>query len=252
MPSYRGISQKEIVESLTDAVDFLDKNPLGPETQKRVDQIRAKLPALALAKSDLAFKNAIADSGANWLFLRTTDVWKYHAAANTDNQGRDIFERLNKWGIFDGFMTLESNAVDGEQKAWLAARNIPTGLNNYAAPSLFKTYGIAVDDLTSGKINIHDPSLTPLRKKIELALQPFYASGEVMYTGIGAVTLKYDPSNQQKPFSGDLGVIFSATARAAQAVANALPDQKLIDEHGNVIAPEQHKTSKKSSPKPIK
>jgi hypothetical protein len=85
-------------------------------------------------------------------------------------------------------------------------------------------FGVALPDLPDnfgemGKI------LGPLRARAEKILEPFYETDEIAMSGIGMIGEK------------DSGVIFMGSRRAAQALANALPDQVVVDSNGNRLRP---------------
>lgn len=94
------------------------------------------------------------------------------------------------------------------------------------APSALSGYGIHLGALED-KINLRDPAVEALRLKMEEALMPFYEADEVSRTGLGMITADYK----------EVGIMFVATRRAAEAVAAALPDQKIIDYSGKRILP---------------
>lgn len=94
------------------------------------------------------------------------------------------------------------------------------------APSALSGYGIHLGALEDN-VNLHDPAVEALHQKMEEALMPFYETDEVSRTGLGMITADYK----------QVGVMFVATRRAAEAVAAALPDQKIIDHSGKRILP---------------
>jgi hypothetical protein len=94
------------------------------------------------------------------------------------------------------------------------------------APAISR-YCLVIDDLTEKKINWTDPTVRAVRDKVEKALGPFYDLDEVTTTGIGKANMNLR----------EMGVIFDASGRAAQAVATALPDLKVVDSQGNTIPP---------------
>lgn len=104
-------------------------------------------------------------------------------------------------------------------------------------------FGVVIDDLTNRKINWHDKSLEAVRKQVEEVLMPFYATDEVNMTGIGLITM---PQSRDENEVIPQGIIFGSSKRAAQAVANALPDMKIMDGQGRIIAPQ----AKPQPPKP--
>lgn len=100
-------------------------------------------------------------------------------------------------------------------------------------------YGLLIEELTEGKINWTDPSIDAIRMKVEKALEPFYELDEVEMTGIGLIGDHNVPRDQMKQ-----GIMFQSSARAAQAVANALPEMKVMDYDGNPIPPKKQKPPK--------
>ncbi|MBI1216805.1 MAG: hypothetical protein GC185_13445 [Alphaproteobacteria bacterium] len=90
-----------------------------------------------------------------------------------------------------------------------------------------RRYCVVIDDLTDKKIKWTHPAVDAVRSMVEDALGPFYDLDEVTTTGIGK-------ANMDRP---EMGIIFDATARAAQAVATALPNMKVLDGDGNVMPP---------------
>ena len=89
-------------------------------------------------------------------------------------------------------------------------------------------YGVVVDALTEGKINWGDKSLRDLAMQVAQALDPFQALDEVGMIAIGGI-------NHQR--GGPQGIMFAASSRAAQAVADAFPALKVIDFEGNAVPP---------------
>lgn len=250
MPSYRGIDKQDVVKSIRDMIDFIDQHQLGPETQKHTRQIKGKLSAVARAKSDVALAHAIGATGIEWLLLRLHDYWQYHAIKNTKKSAADIFDRLDAWGAFHGMRTLEFGPIDAEVKNYLSRQKPLSPAQNSAgyvsAAVPFLIYGIAIDDLTKRKINEHDSSVLQLKDQVGKALQPFSATHEVQMFGIGFLGLQpqYDPATGT--ISGDVGIIFVSTPRAAQAVASALPQHQVLDPTGNIVVPASAAPKKKN------
>lgn len=94
-------------------------------------------------------------------------------------------------------------------------------------------YGVVIDELTAGKVNWTDKSVEAVRMEVEKALSPFYKLDEVEMTGIGLI----GDWSKQKPETMPQGVIFQSSARAAQAVADALPGMKVLDLEGHAVPP---------------
>ncbi len=325
MPSYRGVSQSDLVTSITDAFELLEAHSTGPECQKLIDAMRevdpatgvSKLGAIQNAKDDKELAAALGASGANWLFICTNEVMQYHALNNTDGKGYDVAERLSKWGAGSGARVMAYYPIDAECDSWLAvqyARRVePTeeniekiaglaGALTQNATSLgiafdamvqmiqlnakgasdddmrqiflgldlherhitrgalsalsmdgaeadldfeqpMGMFGVVIDDLTTGKANWGDPSMKAVRDRVEQALGPFYETDEVNMTGVGIIVRAENFVKGVTP----QGIVFGASKRAAQAVADAMPDMKVLDGEGHAIAPN---TLKPLPPKP--
>src|SRR3972149_4950142 len=242
MPSYRGVSQADLIRSINDALELLETHSTGPVLQKRIDDLRApdasgqsKLGAIAAAQDDVSLVSAVRGSGVMWLFARAHKVLKFHARNNTDGKGYDIVSRLVSWGAMSGAMTMEYNAFDREFDAFLQKQSLKNGFNKLRSAlggkgamessGPLSRYGVVLEDLTSGKIDWHHPSIETIRKKVDQVLAPFYPLDEVEMTAIGLI----DHFPQK---GAPRGIIFISSARAAQAVADALPDMKVIDAEG--------------------
>jgi len=100
-------------------------------------------------------------------------------------------------------------------------------------------YGVVIDGLAEGKINWTDKAVEAVRMEVEKALSPFYELDEVEMTGIGGIGNSFKKGDPQ-------GVFFQSSARAAQAVADALPGMKVVDYEGNTVPPRR----KPQPPKP--
>jgi hypothetical protein len=94
------------------------------------------------------------------------------------------------------------------------------------APSALSGYGIHLGALAA-QVNLHDPSVEALRLKMDEVLTLFYEADEVTRTGLGMIT------EDRK----EVGIMFVATRRAAEAVAAAMPDQTILDYKGQRVLP---------------
>lgn len=325
MPSYRGVDQNDLLKSINDACELLETHSTGPECQKLIDGLRAadpatgvsKLGAIANATTDQELAAAVRGSGASWLFICLDEVLQFHAVYNTDGKGRDIAERLSRWGAGDGARVSAYYPIDAEADSWLAvnyARHVEPSEENLqkiaglasaltqdatALGTAFNAmtkmvemnqkgasdeemkkifldldlheryvtrgtlsalsldgaeasleleqpmgrFGVVIDDLTAGRIGGYDPALKAIRDKVEQALGPFYETDEVNMTGIGMITRTGPFVKGETP----QGIVFGSSKRAAQAVADALPGMKVLDEQGHALAPN---TLKPIPPKP--
>ncbi len=261
MPSYRGVTQADLVRSINDAVDMLEKHSTGPAMQGYIDGLRkpdangvSKLGAIAGAADDVSLVNAVNASGVTYLFARAYDVLQYHALNNTDKKGRAVLRDLNSWGAMSGAMTMEFNQYDAEFEKFLKAHKLRSAFNKVVGiftgatkevllpqEQPLKRYGVAIDGLTTGLVKYDDASVTAIRDKVEEALSPFYELDEVGMTGIGMISW---PSKKGDP----IGIVFDGSARAAFAVAAAIPEMAVLDSKGQRVNPPAPKTQ--AQPKP--
>jgi hypothetical protein len=323
MPSYRGVSQADVVSSITDALALLELHTTGPECQKLIDKLRTADPATGVsplgaimnAGSDADLATAIRGSGAGWLFMCTAEVLQFHAVYNTDGKGYDVVERLHKWDAGGGARVAAYYPIDAECDSWIAmsyARKVaPTEENlqkiagvasaftqdaaalghafhgitkmiemgatggtedairkvyldldlherhvarhtlsalsmdgaeaDLAFDQPMARYCLVVDGLTDGSINHTDSSVQDIRTRVEEALRPFWESDEVGMTGIGLIKRGHKKGDP-------IGIVFESTQRAAQAVADALPGMKVLDQDCNKIAPNTLPPAKQKKP----
>lgn len=91
----------------------------------------------------------------------------------------------------------------------------------------FGRYGIVLDGVGRG-VTFDDmmKEAAPFQDRLGKALAPFYETGEVQMTGIGAITRDFNKS----------GLMFAATRPAAEAVAAAFPDRLVVDHEGRPVA----------------
>ena len=261
MSSYRGVTQADLVRSITDAIEMLEKHSTGPAMQGYIDGLKkpdangvSKLSAIAAAADDVSLVNAVNASGVSYLFARGYEVMQYHALNNTDKKGRAVFRDLNSWGAMSGAMTMEFNKYDAEFQKYLKSHKLRASFNKVVGVFTGATkevllpqeqplqrYGVAIDALTTGLVKHTDPAIKAIRNDVEQALSPFYELDEVNMTGIGIILW---PSKKGDP----IGVVFNASARAAAAVAAAVPDLPVLNSKGERINPPAPKPQ--AQPKP--
>ncbi|HVE12289.1 MAG TPA: hypothetical protein VNI01_02740, partial [Elusimicrobiota bacterium] len=87
-------------------------------------------------------------------------------------------------------------------------------------------YGVVVEGLPRNFGEMR-AVMAPILERAGAALEPFYETDEVGMTGIGVINDAQD------------GFIFEGTRRAAQALADAMPDRVVVDFRGRRIAPRQ-------------
>jgi hypothetical protein len=90
-------------------------------------------------------------------------------------------------------------------------------------------FGVVIEGMKERLVGSRDAIVDDIRSRVETALSPFYETDEVSMVGIGIITNDFDTSPQ--------GIVFGASRRAAQAVADAVPELKVLDHEGRGIAP---------------
>lgn len=171
-----------------------------PMTQDSLDKIHA----LAHATS----KNP--DAIGNALVVMTAMVSVNHAGGDVDGMTH-LFLNLS----------LHERHIVNKTFAAITQENAP----KIHAPGPFALYGVVIDDMTSGKIGWDDESLRPLVERTSSALAPFHQTGDVQRFMVGRITPPDAPEQLE-------GFLIIATRRAAQAVADALPEFRVIDRDG--------------------
>lgn len=171
-----------------------------PMTQDSLDKIHAH--AHAVSKQPDAISNA--------LVVMTAMVSVNHAGGDVDGM-KHLFLNLS----------LHERHIVNKTFAAITQENAP----KIHAPGPFALYGVVIDDMTAGKIGWDDESLRPLAERTAAALQPFYPTGDVQRFMIGRIT----PPEASEQLEGFLII---STRRAAQAVANALAEFRVIDRDG--------------------
>lgn len=94
------------------------------------------------------------------------------------------------------------------------------------SPAAIGRYGISVPGLPLNFAEMQK-ALAPLLEKAHQVLEPFYHTDEIQMTAIGLIT----------DDRAHTGFVFSGTRRAAQALADALPDQLIVDAQGRRVEP---------------
>lgn len=309
MPIYRGVAQKDIVQSIHNAIDLLTTHSTGAECQKMLARLQAAddsgkspIDQIASAADDKALALALRTSGAAGTFSELHDLMSYHAYADTDGKGGAVFDGLAAWDGMSEATFAVYTPLNEEMDSWLAAayaKHIPFTAENTQkitkfldelgaerrsdpaavqmakdaalmfveqaargdatsirqsfkemdlherhlmtlalqvnsglfdvkreAPSAMGRYGIHLGALED-KVDLRDASVEALRLKMDEALRPFYEADEVSMSGLGMITDDYK----------QVGVMFVATRRAAEAVAAAMPDQTILNGKGERILP---------------
>ncbi|MDI1229403.1 MAG: hypothetical protein PSY14_17120 [bacterium] len=188
---------------------------LIPMTQESLDKIHSIAHATS-SKQD-AINNAIV--------MMSAFVSVNHAGGDVDGM-KHLFMALD----------LHERHIVNKTFAAITQENLPP----IHAPGPYALYGVVIDDMTSGKIGWSDESLRPLIERTEAALQPFYPTGEVQRFMVGRIT----PPEAAEQLEGFLII---STRRAGQAVANALPEFRVIDRDGITIPAQSTQAPKPGS-----
>lgn len=178
----------------------VNRAKLIPMTQDSLDKIHAH--AHATSKQPDAISNA--------LVVMTSMVSVNHAGGDVDGMKH----------LFLG-LSLHERHIVNKTFAAITQENAP----KIHAPGPFALYGVVIDDMTSGKIGWSDESMAPLVERIESALRPYHPTNEVQRFMVGRIS----PPESDEQLQGFLII---STRRAGQAVANALPEFRVIDRDG--------------------
>lgn len=228
MPAYRGVDQKKILSSLQDGEAFLRRLNMGPAIGEELDHWLASDPfsKIAKASTDEELRDAINETGSEYAFLRTREVFEYHAVL--DDDVAQTYYQLGKWGVFSGMMTMELRQSDVEQRDHVVEaqktkpvteKQIQKIRENFAGP--FKQCGIHMPHAPTKNLQA---AAEPIVTKLLEVLEPFQKAGDVQMVGVGFIT------EDRK-----LGVSFVATDPAIEAVAKAFPDEKIFSYSGKEI-----------------
>lgn len=181
----------------------VNRAKLIPMTQVSLDKIHGI--AHATSQKQDAINNA--------MVVMTSMVSVHHAGGDVDNM-KHLFLNLD----------LHERHIVNKTFAAITQENAP----KIHAPGPYALYGVVIDDMTAGKIGWSDESLRPLVERTSAALEPFYPTSEVQRFMVGRIT----PPEAAEQLEGFLII---ATRRAGQAVANALPEFRVIDRDGVTI-----------------
>lgn len=164
-----------------------------------------------------------------------SEIFPYIAAAirsGDEDRADNVTELFDELDLRGRYLMKESlRAMGGLDKQMYDAR----------AEGPFDRYGIVLNEGRDYD-DVPESEKEDLYNRMGAALRPFYSTDEVQMTAIGAITMEEDPA---------LGLVFVGTKPAAEAVAAAMPDQKVINSAGDqVIAPQQpgRKPGRKPAP----
>jgi thioredoxin 1 len=133
-----------------------------------------------------------------------------------------LFDKGEFKGALMGGPRAKSNV-----REWME-KKLGHAFNTAAAPKTVAKYGIVVDNLPEDMNKMFEVA-GDLYNKVSTAVIGFYATDDVRGVGVGPI----DAAKTLRGVSVDM------TAAAAQALADALPGEKLIDGSGKRIEPAQ-------------
>lgn len=235
MPSYRGVSQSELVGHIDAGLALLEKHSPGPVTQAFIDDLHAttKLSDIASAKDDAALHEAIFRSDVVGLFSSARKVFEYHEARNTDGGGSEVYQGILKAGLDGGPYTLlgDTTPLDAECDKYLKLRRVTGAFRRAVARARGKTqpenpyrkqdYSVVAADLNEARA---------LVVPVTAVLDPYLASGDLEeILGAGYI------DNDRSAGTRRAGVLFASTRRAAEAVARAFPAHQVLDIKGRPV-----------------
>lgn len=285
MIDYRGTEKKDLITSLKAAEAFLRGQNMGPAITQELNDWSAKSPyaALEAAKNREELAEAMQSTGSGSIFLRSHGVFQYHAIADTDGIGRQLYKDLCQWGCFSGMMTMDYKPSDGERQLHLVQQyakrlreqegrgasilRTAKALSRMTEEKLAETFlksdlggRYKIEETLSEALNLAEEG-----QKLQ-ATGPFDRYGvvtdmpqdrEAMRLAIAPVKKALEPFYKTGEvqmlgvgeFADDFsltGVMFVATKAAAQAVADHLPLREVFNSKAEKIPP----TPPAARPKP--
>lgn len=249
MPSYRGISQVEIVSSIADARTLLAAHSTGPALEDHLHKVSDyALSIIAHASTDAELASAIKDSYIEANFVWIAKLLRFHAEANTDGKGLDVYKNVAKWGGLDGARAMILSAVDVEIDQYIekqpedvtakAKFNAAAVATQIGSVSPFKTYVIEIDGLKEGDMKPDHPFIEQMCEEIT---DNFAGNDEFKRLMIGIASTAED---------APAGIVFVATAPVAIAIADKYSGFTVKTAGGAVIPPASNQPKASSAPKP--
>lgn len=248
MPTYRGIHQVDIVASIRDARALLSAYSSGPALDAHLAKVSdAAITAIADAPNDAALASAIKNSNIEHNMLWISDLLRFHAEADTDGKGLDIYKSLAKWGALSGSRSAILSAVDSEIKDYIAtqppeilisakfnAANVKTEI---ASVTPFKGYVIEIDGMRDGYMYSTHPAIESMCDEIQ---RKFGDDPEFKRVMAGVLTTEKGTRH---------GIVFMSTATVALKVADLYPMFTLFSSNGAVIPPAAKRNGTGNTPK---
>lgn len=234
MPQYRGLDQKDICTSIVAARGLLRAHSTGPALDSHLDKVSGEaLEAIATARTDAELSRAIADSYVEANFVWVAQLLRFHAEADTDGRGLDIYRGLLCWGALSGNRAMILSEVDVEIEKYIGAQSDATrarALFNAAAVSrevselsAFKAFVIEIAGMKEGLLP--DP-YAPVEMICEELTQKYAGDPSFKRMMIGAPSAAPDAPQ---------GIVFIATLPVAVAIADAYPAFKVKTAGGTHI-----------------
>ncbi len=240
MPSYRNTSQIAIMASINDARALLEYHCSGPALAQHLARISDDaISAIGNARDDNELAKAIRDSRIEDNFIYIAKLLRFHAEADTDGKGLEIYKNLAKWGGFTGARGMSRSALDEEVDGFISSQPesiLKTAAFNAAAVdtrinavTAFKAYVIEISGLKEGRIRSSDPALESMCEEI---LRLYGDNPEFKRVMIGAVS---------SDANARCGIVFIATAPMAVQIANTHESLNVYSSTGAHIPPARNK-----------
>lgn len=248
MPSYRGISQIEIVSAINDARTLLAAHSTGSALDDHLAQVNDyALAAIASAHNDEELASAIKDSYVEANFVWIAKLLRFHAEADTDGKGLSVYKNLAKWGALSGARAMILSHVDVEIDKYIASQpddvktkvafNAAAVATQIGSVSPFKSYVIEIDGLKEG----HMPSDHPfIEQMCEEITDSYSGNEEFKRLMIGTITADED---------APAGIVFVATAPVAIAIADKYSGFTIKTASGTVIPPASNQPKGGNAPR---
>ena len=247
MPTYRGISQVEIVSSINDARTLLAAHSTGSALEDHLNKVGDyALSAIANAQTDEELSAAIKDSYIEANFLWIAKLLRFHAEADTDGKGLSVYKNIAKWGALSGSRAMVLSAVDVEISKYIdnqpeeiktkVAFNSAAVATQIRSVSPFKAYVIEIDGLKEGSMPSDHPYIEQMCEEIT---DKYSGNNEFQRLMIGTITADED---------APAGIIFVATAPVAIAIADKYSGFTVKSASGAVIPPASNQPKGGSAP----
>jgi hypothetical protein len=128
MVDYRGVDRDDVARSIRAAVEFMDAHPVGPETTNMfqslftVDETTglSHIQRIENAQTQAELVHALRYAGMQYKFPYFREYFTFHAAQDTDGQGRAVMRDLVAWGVFSGVLLGVYSTTFEEQERYLA------------------------------------------------------------------------------------------------------------------------------------